>query len=359
MTTVAPLELQPRSMGQILDQAIRIYRRNFLRFVGLVAIVQVPLALLQMGLSYLTLSGLLTGMLSPTSSTEYGLPYTLGPGYFLGLLGSVITGACTQILLYGVAGGALSRCVVGQYLGESLTLTGALRRISRLVPRLIGAVAFALVLSLAVGIWSIIPCVGWLSGPGLLAFFFMAVVPLIAPAVVIEGRPALPALRRAWDLVRRRFWWVLGFVLILYLFNLLVVGGPGAIVTAILQAGAGGALASRDPNLAIVVQTVVQTLAALILSLIYLPLQLTCMVLMYLDLRVRTEGLDLALQTARAQPDGAAPEQALAYAPPSGGALITWQEIGYFALVTLGFIALLGFLYAILVALMLIAFAAP
>lgn len=358
MTTVAPLELQPRSMGQILDQAIRIYRRNFLRFVGLVAIVQVPLALLQMGLSYLTLSGLLTGMLSPTSPTgyDYGV---LGTGYLLGLLGSIITGACTQILLYGVAGGALSRCVVGQYLGESLTLTGALRRISRLVPRLIGAVAFALVISLAVGIWSIIPCVGWLSGPGLVAFFFMAVVPLIAPAVVIEGRPALPALRRAWDLVRRRFWWVLGFVLILYLFNLLVVGGPGAIVTAILQAGAGGALASRDPNLAIAVQTVVQALATLILGLIYLPLHLTCMVLMYLDLRVRTEGLDLALQTARAQPDGAAPEQALAYAPPSGGPLITWQEIGYFALVTLGFIALLGFLYAILLALMLIAFAAP
>jgi hypothetical protein len=170
---------------------------------------------------------------------------------------------------------------------------------------------------------------------------------------------------RAWHLIRRRFWWVTGLVLILYLFNLLVVSGPGAIVTLILQVGSDQLFGLASYTTGFLLQTVLQSLASLILSLIYLPLQLTCTVLMYLDLRVRTEGLDLALQTAWALPDETAPAQALpsetaparalAYAPPPSGGLITWKEIGYFALISLGALALIGLIYGALIAIFLLA----
>jgi len=53
--------------------------------------------------------------------------------------------------------------------------------------------------------------------------------------------------------------------------------------------------------------TVIQTLVTMIFSLLYLPLQLTAMTVVYFDLRVRSEGLDLALQSTEAA--GAKPDR--------------------------------------------------
>ncbi|MCP4424404.1 MAG: hypothetical protein GY803_07935, partial [Chloroflexi bacterium] len=47
MTVTPPLKLRPLSIGELLDQVIRLYRRNFLTFIGIVALVQMPLTLLQ------------------------------------------------------------------------------------------------------------------------------------------------------------------------------------------------------------------------------------------------------------------------------------------------------------------------
>jgi len=44
-------EIRPPSTGQILGQAITIYRRNFWTFIGIITLVQVPVALLQFLLS--------------------------------------------------------------------------------------------------------------------------------------------------------------------------------------------------------------------------------------------------------------------------------------------------------------------
>jgi hypothetical protein len=161
-----------------------------------------------------------------------------------------------------------------------------------------------------------VPCVGWFTGPGILAFFWMVIVPLIAPAIVLEKQSGL-GIRRAWDLTRRRFWWVLGFAFILTLFGQLVVTGPTFLVTFLSQ-----------------------SLIALIFGLIYLPLQLIGMILVYFDLRVRTEGLDLIFKSV---PGGQINiEDIVAQAPqPEQGNIITLTEIGYFALITLGVIGVI------------------
>jgi hypothetical protein len=70
---------------------------------------------------------------------------------------------------------------------------------------------------------------------------------------------------------------------------------------------------------------------------------------MYFDLRVRTEGFDLALLAASATGDQVT--DVAAQAPPIGsGALVTWQEMGYFALIELAGVGLYCILYFVLVA---------
>ena len=44
-------EFRPMDVGQILDRTFRLYRDNFVRFIAIVALVQVPVALLSIGLN--------------------------------------------------------------------------------------------------------------------------------------------------------------------------------------------------------------------------------------------------------------------------------------------------------------------
>ena len=57
MTPTTLPQLRPRSVGELLDQAIRLYRQNFLKFIGIVAVVQIPIGLLQLVASLITFNG--------------------------------------------------------------------------------------------------------------------------------------------------------------------------------------------------------------------------------------------------------------------------------------------------------------
>src|SRR6058998_2888513 len=59
--------LRPRDMMGILDQSFRLYRRNFLTFLAIVAIVFVPIELLSQTLNVLSQSES-RGYLSPTTT---------------------------------------------------------------------------------------------------------------------------------------------------------------------------------------------------------------------------------------------------------------------------------------------------
>ena len=169
-----------------------------------------------------------------------------------------------------------------------------------------------------------------------LLHLWAVIVPMLAPVIVLEEQPAAIAWRRAWELSRRRFWWVLGFAVILYVFNLLVVAGPAAII------GLGGQLLLGDPldptGVSFATQTIFGSLSSLVTSLLYLPLQVAAVTLLFLDLRVTTEGLDLRLQVA---PEQAPLETIVRTAPPAGAeSLVGSSEMGRFAAITVGVIAL-------------------
>jgi hypothetical protein len=338
--------LRPLGIGELLDQAIRQYRRSFLTFIGILAVVQIPLALLQFGVALLTLQsvrGVIGGAPVPTDNP-------LAPPFSAATIGTLFITLISFLLVQGVATAAMTRAVSDNYLGAPTGFTGAYRRIGRDWLPLIGTLIIAGFIGLLLGIWFIIPCVGWATGLGLLAFFGGVIVPLAAPVVVLEHKRGYGALRRGWDLARRRFWPVVGFVTLLYIFSLIIVSGPNLIISVIFQSLIGAATRTGQSAASLVtVQAIVQSLTTLVFSLLYVPLQLIGVTLLYFDLRVRTEGLDLAMLTqaapALAAPSAAA-EAATTQAPPAEhGGLITLRELGYFFLISLVFFVL----YAVLV----------
>ena len=318
MTAVS--SLKPLSMGQLLDRAIRLYRNNFLLFIGIVTLTQIPASAFTVLLVIVTTN--------PTFiETFTGDLFTLMAA-LVGFVAGIVSALITQI---GTA--ALTRAIADIYLGETIGILEAYRKIGNSWLSLIGALILSGLMMTALFIFFFIPCIGWVAaipGFGLIMFFAMAVIPLIAPIIVLEGKGARSGISRAWNLARQRFWWVFGFVLILTIFAQLIVTGP----VALSQIALLSVLNTTNQTLV----AVLQQLVAFLLSIIYLPIQLTCITLLYFDMRVRLEGFDLALLAASSENTDVDMASVAADAPVSR---IHWgptgTELGYFTLISVGF----------------------
>lgn len=327
------INLTPLRMGEILDQAIRLYRHNFLTFVGILAVVQVPITMITM-LSLAGLNSVQTGTSANPTTEQITALWASMAASFGGIFGSALL---HFILVQGVAGAALTRAIAASYTGQPTSVTNAYRQTTDLWKRLLGALAIAGLVSLGLIIWTVVPCVGWVTGIGAAYFFGGSVIPLVAPVVVLEKHNAINSVRRAWDLARSRIWWMMGFSIIVYLFSMLIVSGPSLVVQSVMQY-----TALSDPSVtSVVLETIISSLVGLVSSLLFLPLQATAYILAYLDLRVRYEGLDLALAVAQAS----GPLQDLqpvtaSSAPAPRQDLIIGADWSKFALVSLAGIAL-------------------
>jgi hypothetical protein len=343
MEIQSPPVLRPLRLGELLDQAIRLYRRNFITFIGIIALIYVPLMILQTAATALLTSSM-DSLASASTPEEIFTNYA----YWGGILSTLVVTFIQFILVQGIATGALTRAVADNYLGKQTGILDAYRGIRDSWISLLGALLVIILLFIALTVWWIfIPCIGWFTGLGMLVFLMAAVSPLMPPVVVLEKQGALASIRRAWELARRRFWPVLGTIFVLYLFSLLIVNGPTGIVNVIL---AQAVTSFGNPTLALVITTIIQSLVSLVFVLLYYPLQMTAFTLIYFDLRVRTEGFDLALLTR----DTSAPVNAANVSevpvPQSNERLITGPEIGNFAILTLGAIGLYVLFFSVIMA---------
>ncbi len=330
--------LRPLRLGELLDRAIRLYRGNFLSFIGIIAVAYVPLMVLQTAASALLTSAMVTGISTPEEL--FG-----NAAYWGGLLATFILVLVQFVLIQGIATGALTRAVADNYLGKRTGILDAYRGIGSSWITLVGALLFLGIILLGIGIWTMIPCIGWVTGPGILLFVLAAINPLVPAAVVLENQGVVNAVKRAWSLARRRFWPVLGYVLVLYLFSLIVVNGPVAIVNALLAQITGS---FGDQTMQLVVTSIIQGLVSLVFLLIYLPLQLTAFTLIYFDLRVRTEGFDLAFLTMGASGSKDLSEAMTVPAPAVNEGVVTWPEIGNFVILSLAGLGLYFFVFVLL-----------
>jgi hypothetical protein len=318
--------LRPLGMGELFDRAIRLYRNNFLRFIGVIAAMQIPL-------SYETT---IDAIPSPNEIAGEANPFALlGEDYYTSLFIGLLVTVVYLIFVSGIASAALTRMAADSYLGappSSNSIFDAFEAIGDRWGPLVKSIFLYLAL-IGVGvIWTVIPCFGWLTGPGLLLTMAGMVLPLVAPVVVLENHNASKSIRRAWELVRGRFWWVFGFMILLYLFNWVVVGGPSLLSGAALSFILPEQLAGDNPQLLYNIQVSIQAIINMIFNILYLPLQLSCLTLVYFDLRVRQEGLDLTLAAAQETRSTATIiEQVANSAPTAEGPVVQGKELTYFA----------------------------
>lgn len=291
--------LTPLTTGQVLDRAFRLYRRNFLTFVGIIALVPI-----------------ITSLMNAIALVNPSL-------VILSSLGGIVAGLFNVLVT-----AALARAVASSYMGQPLRVGQAYQQISSHIAALFLLILVSIGLGIALVIWTIIPCVGWLTGPGMIFFFSLASA-LIGPIIVIENVSVGQALRRAWDLTRRRFWPTIGFGLVLSLLAQLIVTGP----TALVILGVGTVM--DNPTTA----GWVQVASTLLISIVFTPFQLTAYVLYYFDLRVRNEGLDIELSGQSMEGQNGMALLAQAPAAKTDG-LITSEEVGQFVILTLIFAAI-------------------
>lgn len=327
--TALPNNFQPLSMSQLLDRAIRLYRKNFLIFVGIVAIAQIPATAVNM-------IGL---WLAPTPELNFD-PAATVTDLWLQIFESsgfgnnpwVWIGRLITLFLVQLATAAMTKAVAENYLGHKIDLFDAYRKIGKSGLVLLLATFIGIILIFAAIVWwLVVPCLGWFTGLGILFFFSVVVLPLVAPVIVLEHRSALQSIQRAWDLGRRRIWWLIGFMLLLGLFGQLVVTGPAFLSVFLVESLVGSGVDA-------VTSSLIQQVIVLLLNLIYLPLRLACVTLLYFDLRVRTEGFDLAVLALSDEIDT---ETVKVTAPPISKSVVpTWEELGYFALMTVAMVAI-------------------
>ena len=172
-------------------------------------------------------------------------------------------------------GGALARLVSAWYAGSDLTAGDALRAAWHRAPALAAAYLVLLplkLLGLMVCTVGIIPV--------------MTLFALTAPAITIEGLGPIAGARRSWRLVSRRFWPCVGVI---------VVATIGAYVLNSIFSSVPQLLTSLLPA---PFDWLGRGLVEAAVSLVVTTALVSVSVLLYLDLRIRTEGLDLELEAA-------------------------------------------------------------
>jgi hypothetical protein len=289
-------------LPELLDELFRLYRRYFPVIAGLSVLLVVP--------------GLLTSLLSGSyRSNSLGLLITYvnsgstavlqriqdlqaqqNPGW--GLLGGLIG----LIIVPFVAAG-IYRAAIDAAQGQAITIGSVLRGI---LARYWAVWGYLLLLGLIFAgitiVWAvtfIVPPIGLL-----LVFAWLAVVCWLGvrwavglPALLAEGIGPVRAMRRSWNLVSGMWWRTFGI--------LLLTGLVYVVITLALFALFGG-IAALIPALSEDVRSAIATAGTALSDALIAPVFPILLTLLYFDLRVRKEGLDLD-QLARETSPGPAP----------------------------------------------------
>jgi hypothetical protein len=184
----------------------------------------------------------------------------------------VYVAALIQNLSFFFVGGAIARLVSSWYAGGDMTARQAVGASLRKAPALLGAFAVLLPIKIA----GLLTC-------GLALPFVVPLLMLTAPAIVIEDLGPIAGPLRSFRLAKRRYGPCIG-VWALALVIEITVNLALSLVPALVSSITPGPLAP-----------VVAAAGTVFAAFVTAPFVVGVCVLLYLDLRVRTEGLDLEL----------------------------------------------------------------
>jgi hypothetical protein len=287
-TAGTPVRLRVMPLGELLDETFKLYRRHFTVIAGVaVAIILPNLILSLISGSYRAnpityLQQLFQNLNDPEALQAIQArqaEYFTSPLYLLSLL--------TFVLMYPLNAGAFYRAATSLAAGNTETIASVLAGTARRY--------FAIVGVIILWVLVILGCVGFVTIPVVIWVLVRWTVGM--PAMFAEGIGPVKALGRSWNLTRENWWRTLGIVVIVWIMVTLINSAIQFLFTGIAALIPG---LSDDIRAALVltVATVVRALVSAIT-----PIAIT---MLYLDLRVRKEGLDLD-QLARQAAPGTAP----------------------------------------------------
>jgi hypothetical protein len=229
-TPPGPGGIRPRTPGEIWSEAFRIYRENAANLLLIVAFVVVPLTFV-------------SAVIVQAGTTIVGL----------------LVGAAIGIIIWAVLQAAILRGAAQATIGDPVDIDASYRW---------GLARFGSVLLVALLV-GIVVAVGFLLLiiPGFILLVFLSVS---EPALIVENRRGTEAMSRSWNLVRGHFWHALVVILV------------AAIITGVI----GGILSAIGGD-----NWFVAWIFTAIAQIITAPFTALVTVLLYLDLRARSEAL--------------------------------------------------------------------
>lgn len=325
----------PLSLGELLDRAFRLYRLRFKSFITIAALFLVP---------YAVVSGLLTGgfltsyysLFTQMAAVPSGdLPSDTVQQVFAGI--GTFAGAAILVSLAGLVVMLLntlsltSHAVAALY-GRPEPIRESVRRARRrfwpavrmnilkwlalagiaLALAMVGGIVGFLAAAAAGGAISLVAPEGSNSGViasvGLIFLlmcgYFVGIVLLAIPVVYLMGRwqVALPgivdqgwrarqSLGESWRLSHGHTWRVIGYLVLVWALSAVITSVPLYLIQYVAL------FAFSDPQM-VLVAGALSSVASALLSVLWQPLAAIAVALLYFDLRVRQEGLDIERRVA-------------------------------------------------------------
>ncbi len=264
MSTPVPLRMRPLEIGDLLDETFRMYRRHFLLFAGISVILAIPSAAL-VGLVFASLSS----VVGETGQSDFAA--------FTPFLESLGAAVIVSVLILPFTQGAVMYAACESALGRPVTAGGVFVGVLRRYFPLLGYwLLFALTGYLAAAL-CLVPLVLW-------AWVFV-LWSVATPAMFVENIGLGAAMSRSRYLVQGRWWRT--FLVLLLMF----------VVWYLSRVALGAFLQLGQVLLTIVLSPFIVSAVALagsqLVGALVTPVLQIAIVLIYFDLRVRREALDL------------------------------------------------------------------
>ncbi len=271
-------QLAERGVIDILSETFVIYWRHFVKFVVLVAVIQVPIGILELLLALVAPNSdwafVSLGVIDVMASmVVYAAAiFAVGQHY---LIDDVSVERCYVRALWRVVSVVISTVIVGVLFGILMWQLTSIAEFTEGAETIEPEVAMSVLIGTGVVI---------LAGVALLVYSIYLVI--IMPAIIVEGHRSQAALRRSSELLKGNKMRVLGHLLV---YSLVVIGL--LIVLSIPSFVLGAATLSGDAQT--FSTSAIGIILSRIVSILIAPITFIATTLLYYDLRIRKENYDI------------------------------------------------------------------
>ena len=307
------IPLRPLTLGTLLGAAFQVLRRNPRPTFGFALLVTGAIFLLTIAIVGLVSFFAISRTLNATGADAEALE----AGSVAMIVLSALVPMALSIVATAILQGIISLEVARGTVGEKLRLRGLWRAARGRIGALIGwSLLVAVVILVAVAVLGVIIAavidfggtagvVGGVllgifavGGAVVLAAWLSTKLCLVPSILMLERLPLRAALGRSWSLTRGYFWKTLGIQLLVAVIIQTVASVVSAPLSILLGFGAA-LLNPNGDNTGLIVAAVVLYLLTIILSVVFgaitAVVQSATPALIYIDIRMRKEGLDLEL----------------------------------------------------------------